>query len=53
MSLLKRKCLDNAETKMTPRFITAVLFTSNFIGMVFARSLHYQFYVWYVFSVYV
>ena len=24
-----------------------MLFTSNFLGIVFARSLHFQFYVWY------
>ncbi|XP_071042894.1 dol-P-Man:Man(5)GlcNAc(2)-PP-Dol alpha-1,3-mannosyltransferase isoform X1 [Parasteatoda tepidariorum] len=27
-----------------------VMFTSNFVGIVFARSLHYQFYVWYFFT---
>ena len=41
-------------THTTHRSIVAdvllMLFSSNLVGMAFARSLHYQFYVWYFYS---
>ena len=34
-----------------PAFIAYVLCVANFVGIVFARTLHYQFYTWYFHSV--
>mmetsp|Transcript_21243 Transcript_21243/g.23740 ORF Transcript_21243/g.23740 Transcript_21243/m.23740 type:complete len:410 (-) Transcript_21243:24-1253(-) len=36
---------------LTPKQIAVILFTSNFIGIYFARTLHYQFYVWFFHSI--
>ena len=31
----------------SPHYITYTLLVSNFVGIAFARTLHYQFYAWY------
>eukprot|EP00003_Mantamonas_plastica_P023039 TRINITY_DN4040_c0_g1_i4.p1 TRINITY_DN4040_c0_g1~~TRINITY_DN4040_c0_g1_i4.p1 ORF type:complete len:220 (-),score=36.30 TRINITY_DN4040_c0_g1_i4:207-866(-) len=38
---------EQPEVELNPGYTTLLLFTSNFVGVICARSLHYQFFTWY------
>ncbi|KAL7435075.1 hypothetical protein ACHAXM_004430 [Skeletonema potamos] len=43
------KCNTN-NIRLSPEYVIYTMFVSNFVGIVFARTLHYQFYCWYFYS---
>ncbi|KAJ7285958.1 glycosyltransferase family 58 protein [Mycena rebaudengoi] len=43
----RRPGLPAGLAPVTADYIATIFFTSNLIGIIFARSLHYQFYSWY------
>ena len=44
------KRLDMDKLRMSPGYVIYTMFVSNYVGIVFGRTLHYQFYCWYFYS---
>jgi alpha-1,3-mannosyltransferase len=42
-----RRIFLNKDQRLSSHYIIYTMLISNFIGICFARTLHYQFYVWY------
>ena len=38
--------INDKTSSLNPNYVVSALFVSNFIGISFARTLHYQFYCW-------
>ncbi|KAJ3067951.1 dolichyl-P-Man:Man(5)GlcNAc(2)-PP-dolichol alpha-1,3-mannosyltransferase, partial [Podochytrium sp. JEL0797] len=50
-NVVKKGITAKGTKKLDPDYILLTLFTSNLIGITFARSLHYQFYSWYFYTI--
>ncbi|WOL09231.1 dol-P-Man:Man(5)GlcNAc(2)-PP-Dol alpha-1,3-mannosyltransferase [Canna indica] len=53
LSIFSIQTFHSSESRNRPlskKYIATVMFTGNFIGIICARSLHYQFYSWYFYS---
>ncbi len=44
------KCDNDDDIRLSPEYVIYTMFVSNYVGIVFARTLHYQFYCWYFYS---
>jgi alpha-1,3-mannosyltransferase len=49
--LQTKQCIFLPNRNFNPHYVVYTLCVSNFIGIAFSRTLHYQFYSWYFYSV--